>query len=165
MSFQNFRLRLESVKKELLNKVQKIKKPQALVSRLQPVGDKDIKIKHKITTSPKSPINVNKPLSVKRPDSPVYEICDKTEYSKGHFSPDLKKHDYSDLSVTELCSKLKIMEMPRAFVKQCENEKLDGQFFTAVPDDVLQSTFKLKAIDIMKLNRLLKDGWEPKLSH
>ena len=51
--------------------------------------------------------------------------------------------------------------MPRDFVKECENEKLDGRFFTGVSDDIFRTTFRLKQIEIMKLKRLLNDGWEP----
>jgi hypothetical protein len=70
---------------------------------------------------------------------------------------------FSDMTTEQTVSLFKETKLP-SLANVCEKEGLDGSFFSTLSDTQLKSLFKLNDLQVIKLNKIINEGWRPNLN-
>lgn len=114
--------------------------------------------------------DLTKLASMRRPppssDVPRYQSSPKVKPPKpvgkiqpmSHGSNDAMK--FSDMTTGEVVNLFKQTMLP-ALASACEKEGLDGSFLSSLSDTQLKTVFKLSDLQLIKVNKIINDGWRP----
>nr|XP_034314058.1 uncharacterized protein LOC105347286 isoform X8 [Crassostrea gigas] len=114
--------------------------------------------------------DLTKLASMRRPppsgDDPRYQSSPKPKPPKpvgkiqpmSHGTSDLMK--FSDMTTGEVVDLFKQTMLP-ALASACEKEGLDGSFLSSLSDTQLKTVFKLSDLQLIKVNKIINDGWRP----
>lgn len=114
--------------------------------------------------------DLTKLASMPRPppsgDVPRYQSSPKAKPPKpvgkiqpmSHGTSDLMK--FSDMTSGEVVNLFKQTMLP-ALASACEKEGLDGSFLSSLSDTQLKTVFKLSDLQLIKVNKIINDGWRP----
>lgn len=114
--------------------------------------------------------DLTKLASMPRPppsgDVPRYQSSPKAKPPKpvgkiqpmSHGTSDLMK--FSDMTSGEVVNLFKQTMLP-ALASACEKEGLDGNFLSSLSDTQLKTVFKLSDLQLIKVNKIINDGWRP----
>ncbi|XP_034314062.2 uncharacterized protein [Magallana gigas] len=117
--------------------------------------------------------DLTKLASMRRPppsgDDPRYQSSPKPKPPKpvgkiqpmSHGTSDLMK--FSDMTTGEVVDLFKQTMLP-ALASACEKEGLDGSFLSSLSDTQLKTVFKLSDLQLIKVNKIINDGWRPHIN-
>nr|XP_022315694.1 uncharacterized protein LOC111119621 isoform X10 [Crassostrea virginica] len=88
-----------------------------------------------------------------RPDKPVGKIQPMSRETNAD-----KK--FKDLTSAEVVSLFRMTTLP-GLASACEKEGLDGSFLSSLNETQLKKVFKLSALQLIKVNKIINDGWRP----
>ncbi|XP_056017990.1 uncharacterized protein LOC125668602 isoform X4 [Ostrea edulis] len=117
--------------------------------------------------------DLSKLASMKRPppvgDTPRYQDSLKHTPSKpiGKIQPMSRGGNlpakFSEMTTEQTVSLFKETKLP-SLASVCEKEGLDGSFFSTLSDTQLKSVFKLSDLQVIKLHKIINEGWRPNLN-
>ncbi|XP_022315687.2 uncharacterized protein LOC111119621 isoform X3 [Crassostrea virginica] len=88
-----------------------------------------------------------------RPDKPVCKIQPMSRETNAD-----KK--FKELTSAEVVSLFRMTTLP-GLASACEKEGLDGSFLSSLNETQLKKVFKLSALQLIKVNKIINDGWRP----
>ncbi|XP_062570868.1 uncharacterized protein LOC134232894 isoform X2 [Saccostrea cucullata] len=112
--------------------------------------------------------DLTKLASMPRPppvsDTPRYQASLKVTRPVGKIQPISREENptkkFSEMTTEEVVNLFKTTKLP-SLASVCEKECLDGSFFSSLSDAELKNAFKLSDLQIIKVNKIINEGWRP----